>query len=274
MLKVVTWLLLDSVCRSGRFLVNCTPAGTRNDKRVFSFPPSYSLLLILLTAYCQPAVSQSAHDLYLSALAKDSAKDYAGALADLEKAIAIKEDDSLHVLHAKVEAETNHSKEAYTEVNEVIKHNHNYFDAYMLRGVLKAKQGNYEGAVLDLNRAIKLNPKSSKAYYNRGLAHAYLDEVKQAITDFTKATELDGKYSIAWFQRGYWKEVSGDLAGSLSDLNKAKELNPEDKNLYVSLAVTHYRLNKKSEACTYLNEAKTRGADKADELIMLMCNEK
>jgi tetratricopeptide (TPR) repeat protein len=229
------------------------------------------LLPLWFLLLSNPGSSQSAHDLYLSALSKDSAKDYAGALADIDKAMAIQEDDSLHVLHARVETETNHYKEAYSEVNDVLRHNHNYADAYMLRGILRARQGNYEGAVHDFNKCIKLNPNSSKAYYNRGLAHAYLDEVKQAIADFTKATEMDEKYSIAWFQRGYWKEVSGDLSGSLADLNKAKELNPEDKNLYVSLAVTNYRMNNREAACTNLNEAKTRGATEADELILLMC---
>ncbi len=230
-----------------------------------------SLWFLLLSSATS---AQSAHELYVSALAKDSAKDYTGALADLEKAMTLGESDSIHILHAKVETETNHYKEAYSEVNDVLRHNHTNFDAFMLRGILRARQQNYEGAIHDFDKCIKLNPQHAKAWYNRGLAHAYMDEIKQAISDFTKATELDDKYSIAWFQRGYWKEVSGDLDGSLVDLNKAKELNPEDKNLYVSLAVTNYRLNKKTEACTYLNEAKTRGAEKADELIMLMCNEK
>ena len=156
-------------------------------------------------------------------------------------------------------------------MNEVIKHNHGYFDAYMLRGIIRARQGNFEGAVHDFNKCVKLDPKSAKAFYNRGLAHARLDEIKQAIKDFTVATEIDPKYGIAWFQRGYWKEISGDLDGSLVDLNKAKELTPNDKRLYVSLAVTNFRLNKKEEACTYLNEAKNMGATEADELILLMC---
>jgi tetratricopeptide (TPR) repeat protein len=217
------------------------------------------------------AAQKSSHELYLSALGKDSLKDYDGALADLEKAIAMKDEDSSHILHAKVETETNHYKEAYTEVNEVLRHNHNSSEAYMLRGILRARMANYEGAVRDFDKCIKLNPKNSKAYYNRGLAHAYLDEIKQAITDFSRATELDDKYAIAWFQRGYWKEISGDLEGSLSDLNKAKELNPNDKELYVSLAVTNYKLNKREEACAYLNEAKNRGSAAADELILVMC---
>lgn len=225
----------------------------------------------VLIFYCIRSNAQTAYDLYLSALAKDSAKDFAGALADLEKAMSVKDNDSVHLLHARVETETNHYKEAYAEVNDVIRRNHNSSEAYMLRGILRARQLNYEGAVSDFDKCIKLNPKNSKAFYNRGLAHAYLDEIKQAINDFTKATELDPKYAIAWFQRGYWKEISGDLEGSLNDLNKAKELNPNDKDLYVSLAVTNYKLNKKEDACSYLNEAKNRGSAEADELILIMC---
>lgn len=219
------------------------------------------------------ANAQTAHDLYISALAKDSAKDFSGALADVEKALQMQENDSLHVLHARIETETNHYKEAYDEVNDVIRHNHKYTDAYMLRGVLRARQGNYEGAVRDFTKCIRLDPKNAKAYYNRGLAHAYLEEIRQAIADFTQATELNPEYAIAWFQRGYWKEISGDLEGSLADLLKAKELNPNDKNLYVSLAVTYYKLKRNKEACDHLYEAKSRGSAEAEELIMMFCNE-
>lgn len=240
--------------------------------RFTSGPSLYLYLLLILVGVSSSLVAQTTvHDLYISALAKDSARDFNGALEDLEKAIAIKENDSVHVLHARVETETNNIKEAYDEVNEVIKHNHNYFDAYMLRGILRARQGNYEGAVHDFNKCVKLDPNSAKAYYNRGLAHAYLDEVKQGIKDFTKATELDPKYAIAWFQRGYWKEVSGDYQGSLADLTKAKELNPNDKNLHVSLAVTNYKLNNKEAACNHLAEAKNMGATGAEDLILMMC---
>jgi len=214
----------------------------------------------------------NAHQLYLEALVKDSLKDFDGALSDLDKAISLSNyNDTLHVLHAKVEAETNHAKEAFAEVNEIIKHNHTYFDAYMLRGIIKAKSGNYEGAVFDFNKCVKLNSKSAKAYYNRGLAHAYLDEIKQALKDFSVSTDLDAGNANAWFQRGYWKEISGDLNGSLSDLNKAKELNPNDKELYVSLAVTNFKLKNKELACTYITEAKNLGSSSADELILIIC---
>ena len=237
---------------------------------------SYKLLFALIiynssfiTHNCFSQVTP--RQLYLSALVKDSLKDFNGALTDLDNALSIINSDTLHMLHAKIEAEANLSEEAFQEVNEIIKHNHTYFDAYMLRGILKAKSGNYEGAVIDFNKCVRINPKSAKAYYNRGLAHAYLDEIKQALKDFSISADLDAGNANTWFQRGYWKEIMGDLNGSLADLNKAKELNPNDKDLYVSLAITNFKLKNKDVACTYINEAKNRGSASADELILLMC---
>jgi len=231
----------------------------------------YVLHILFFLQVCM-ASSQTAHDLYLSALAKDSIKDYNGALTDIDKALSVaKDNDSLHILHAKLEAESNNFKEAYAEINEVIKHSSNYFDAYMLRGIIKAKSGNYEGAIHDFTKGLKLNPNSAKAYYNRGLAHAYLDELKLCDKDFSKVIELDSTYTNAWFQRGYWRELGGDLQGSLADLTKASKLNPNDKEIYLSLAITTYKLNQKEQACVLLNEAKAKGSSTAEELINVMC---
>jgi tetratricopeptide (TPR) repeat protein len=227
------------------------------------------ILFILHVCICN---SQTAHSLYLSALAKDSVKDYSGALNDLDKALSVaKDNDSLHILHAKIEAESYNFKEAYAEINEVIKHNNNYFEAYLLRGIIKAKSGNYEGAVHDFTKSLKLNPNSTKAYYNRGLAHAYLDEFKLCDKDFSKVIELDSTYTNIWFQRGYWRELGGDLQGSLADLTKASKLNPNDKEIYLSLAITTYKLHQKEQACVLLNEAKSKGSTTAEELMNVMC---
>ena len=103
--------------------------------------------------------------LYLSALVKDSLKDYNGALTDLDNALAnSKNNDSLHLLHAKIEAENLNFKEAYAEITELIKHNSHSFDAYLLRGIIRAKLGNMEGAVHDFTKGLSLNTKNAKHY--------------------------------------------------------------------------------------------------------------
>jgi tetratricopeptide (TPR) repeat protein len=246
------------------------PQITQTDLNICLYPRN--LWLTILFFICVLSYSQTSHGFYLSALAKDSAKDYSSALADLDKALASsKNNDSLHILHAKIEAENFNFKEAYEEINEVIKHNTGYCEAYLFRGIIKAKSGNFEGAVNDFSKSIKLNTNCTKAYYDRGLSHAYLDEFKQAIKDFSKAIELDSTYTNAWFQRGYWKELSGDLQGSLSDLMQAAKLNPNDQEVYLSMAITSYKLHQKEQACALLNQAKSKGSSTAEELINLMC---
>ena len=212
------------------------------------------------------------HALYVSALAKDSVKDYTGALTDLDNALVnAKNNDSLHILHAKIEAESLNFKQAYAEINEIIKHNTASADGYLLRGIIRAKLNNLEGAVHDFTKSIKLNPNNAKAYYNRGLAHAYLDEYKKAVDDFSKAIDLLPKYADAWFQRGYWRESMGDYTGSLTDLVKANELNPNNTDILIEMAVVNYKLKQNDKACSLLSDAKTKGSSSAGELILIYC---
>jgi tetratricopeptide (TPR) repeat protein len=241
--------------------------------RVISYKLLFTLIIYNLSLITHSCFSQTdAHSLYLSALAKDSLKDYAGALTDLDNALAnTKNNDSLHILHAKIEAESLNFKDAYAEITEIIKHNTTSFEAYLLRGIIRAKLGNLEGAVHDFTKSLKLNTRSSKAYYNRGLAHAYLDEFKKAIDDFSKAIELTPAYADAWFQRGYWKESMGDYTGSLTDLVKANELNPNNTEILIEMAVANYKLKQNDKACALLSDAKTKGSSSAGELILIYC---
>jgi tetratricopeptide (TPR) repeat protein len=230
----------------------------------------FCLIFLFLVAFCYSQTD--IHKLYLSALAKDSVKDYNGALNDLDNALAnAKNNDSLHLLHAKIEAENLNFKDAYAEITEIIKHNTTSFEAYLLRGIIRAKLGNLEGAVHDFTKSLRLNTKSSKAYYNRGLAHAYLDEFKKCIDDFSKAIEFTPTYTDAWFQRGYWKESMGDYTGSLTDLLKANELNPNNPDILIEMAVTNYKLKQNDKACALLSDAKTKGSSSAGELILIYC---
>jgi len=241
--------------------------------RIISYKLLFALIIYnssFITHYCFSQID--AHKLYLSALAKDSVKDYNGALTDLDNALTnAKNNDSLHILHAKIEAESLNFKDAYAEINEIIKHNTTSSDAYLLRGIIRAKLGNLEGAVHDFTKSLKLNPINAKAYYNRGLAHAYLDEYKKAIDDFSKAIEYLPTYADAWFQRGYWKESMGDYNGSLTDLVKANELNPNNPDILIEMAVTNYKLKQNDKACALLSDAKTKGSSSAGELILIYC---
>ena len=90
-------------------LPQVSPISQKDSRKIFVILCSLWLFLVAFSCF-----SQSPHQLYIDAFVKDSLKDFDGALTDLDKAIgAANNNDTLHMLHAKVEAETNHTKEAF-----------------------------------------------------------------------------------------------------------------------------------------------------------------
>jgi tetratricopeptide (TPR) repeat protein len=75
-------------------------------------------------------------------------------------------------------------------LNQAIKIDPKYVDAYDRRGNAKRKSGNLKGAVADYSMAVKIDPNYGFSYYNRAVARAELKNTKEAIADYTKAIEI------------------------------------------------------------------------------------
>ena len=156
------------------------------------------LSIPLLLLGCISADSTKLND---SGLAKYENGDYAGALADYNKAIELIQ-----------------KGDAYAKDNEVI---------YTNRGDAKLALGDYQGAVADYTKAIELNPKHAMAYNNRGAVKGrYLNDVQGEISDYTKAIEADPSNAAAYTNRGAAKYRSGDIEGAKQDINKAHQIDP------------------------------------------------
>ncbi|MBF1568123.1 MAG: tetratricopeptide repeat protein [Prevotella shahii] len=112
-------------------------------------------------AYWHRAVCQIAMSGFKASNGVDVKLQEAGALSDLNKAIALK------------------PQNAYL---------------YYCRANLYAHQGNNEKAVADYTSAIKLDNRFAEAYFNRGLTYITLDNRSQGVKDLSKAGEL-GLYS-------------------------------------------------------------------------------
>jgi serine protease Do len=59
-----------------------------------------------------------------------------------------------------------------------------------IRGRAYHGLGEYQRAIQDLDEAIRLNPEYAEAYNNRGIAHGMLGNSVQAEQDFAKSKEL------------------------------------------------------------------------------------
>ncbi len=106
-------------------------------------------------------------------------------------------------------------EEAISDLNEAIRLNPNYVEAYVLRGLSNNNLGRREEAISDANEAIRLNPNSTEAYFLRGLSNNNLGRREEAISDLNEAIRLNPNSAQAYFLRGTVK-------GNLSKLEEAK----------------------------------------------------
>jgi Tfp pilus assembly protein PilF len=75
-----------------------------------------------------------------------------------------------------------------------------------------------------LNNAIRLNPSYSDAFVNRDLAYAHQRVYELAIADFTEAIRLDPRNAAAHTNRGVAYMAKGETARAKADFDEAKIL--------------------------------------------------
>ena len=80
---------------------------------------------------------------------------------------------------------------AITQINEAIKLNPDFAEAYLARGMVYYNQGNNACAIEDLTRAIQLDPDNSEAHVNRGEVYSTQKDYARAAEDFNRAMQLD-----------------------------------------------------------------------------------
>ncbi len=141
--------------------------------------------------------------------------DLAGALEDLDKAIAIDSENA---------------------------------NFYLQRARVRRDLGDSKGASADLDKSIKLNPKLAAAFYERGLLH----QPEHLVADFDEAIELDPTYADAYVQRAVTlrltqsddigrgmnaMKASADFEKALKLYDKAIKADPKNAELYYKRAM-------------------------------------
>ena len=119
---------------------------------------------------------------------------YAEALVECEKAIALKPDRAL---------------------------------AYYIRGQTMARLEQYDDAIADYDKAIALKPDDAFVYHNRGSAKQMLGQYSGALADYDKAIELNPDHGPAYFSRGSFKYSFGLYHIAIADYDETIRLRPK-----------------------------------------------
>jgi tetratricopeptide (TPR) repeat protein len=114
-------------------------------------------------------------------------------------------------------------------------------------------RGQREEAIKLLNQSLKLNPCYSEAYYNLGIALQLQGDLEAAIAHYQKALNLNPNYPEAYLNLGNTVRDRGDIEAAIAYYQKALELNPNYPQIHYNLghaleeqeqwedAIAHYR---------------------------------
>jgi tetratricopeptide (TPR) repeat protein len=175
---------------------------------------------------------------YDNGVAKYKAKDYAGAIADFDKAITKKSDVATNMAVAYFQRATckriglKDYTGALTDYDEAIKNKNDNADYYNGRALTKFELKDTTGAIADYTTVIQLKPTAETAYFERARLKMQGKDYTGAIEDFKLATEKKTDYYEAYNLMGKAKYMSKDTLGALAAYNKAIELNPDFISAY------------------------------------------
>ena len=125
-------------------------------------------------------------------------EDTRGAMADLDRAVAIDPDLAL---------------------------------GYNYRGVAYAMVGDVDRAILELTRAVSLAPTMSEAYFNRAGVYLQLEDPKAALSDLDTVAELDPENPSPYLVRAQVHLILGNTVEAEADLLQVLSLSGNDDEL-------------------------------------------
>ena len=181
---------------------------------------------------------------------------YKEAIADFNKAIALKPDcTEAYFSRGSSNIQLRQYERAIVDLNKAIALKPDYVDAYCSRGYSKAGLHKYKEAIADFNKAIALKPDCTEAYFSRGSSNIQLRQYEEAIVDLNKAIALKPDYVNAYCGRGYSKAELHKYKEAIIDLNKAIALKPDHSKAYLNRGMVQSRLKQHKEAITDFNKA-------------------
>ena len=159
------------------------------------------------------------------------AENYQEAIANYEKAIALKPNDA--TAHWGLCYSLNSMgkmTEAIAACDQALALKPDYAEAMWSKGSALEQQKNYDQAIELYDQALAVNPQYAEALNNKGVALLNLKRPDEAFTALDKATRVKPDWPDAWANRGsaLWNLKRYDEA--IKSIEKALELDPNHPN--------------------------------------------
>jgi protein O-mannosyl-transferase len=153
-------------------------------------------------------------------------KEYEKAIADLDKAIAIRPKYvTPHYNRGVLYIKIGKYKEAVEDLNFVMQNNpRDVLSVHMERGNAYMFGRNYPKAIEDFTSALKYNPELPPAFYCRGMSHHSMGNYEEALNDFNALIRLNPGFAKAYYLRAMTRYKLQDHQNALTDALKAKQM--------------------------------------------------
>ncbi|MSU46005.1 MAG: tetratricopeptide repeat protein [Lacunisphaera sp.] len=161
---------------------------------------------------------------------KNKLRDFSGAIADYDKAIALQPAD-IEIFYGNrgfYKHQMGDLAGAIADYDQVIARKPHAALYYNNRGYAKITKGDLAGAIADYSKALALEPDTIK--FRDNLANAKRDsgDLAGAIAEYDKLVELEPKEPRFYYVRAYSRRLINDFAGAIDDYTKFYELFPDN----------------------------------------------
>jgi tetratricopeptide (TPR) repeat protein len=217
------------------------------------------LLALLLLA-------QDPRELSKSAAEKREKGDLDGAIADLDRAIAIQPQSlSLWNERGRYKYEKGDFDGAIADLTKVIEGSGLpkwTAQVHELRGFARMAKEDLDGALADLNHAVRLDPDYTVYLSDRAMIHSARADWDAAIADYTKAHEKEPQFSTPLAGRAVARSRKGDDAGALEDADRALQIEPDYPQHLAGRAEVHLVALRLDRALADLEKAAGKEPDR------------
>jgi tetratricopeptide (TPR) repeat protein len=163
--------------------------------------------------------------------------------------------------------ELSRDEEAIGCLEQALKLDPDFADAWESKGICLHYAGMYEEAVTCYDRAVWASTDMSSAWLNRGFALARLERHEEALHSYDEALKRDPACVDSWIGKGHVMEIFGQLEEAIKHYDHALGIDPECVDALVDKADCLEELGRHEEAERCLDEVVTLETRDMDLLL-------